>query len=113
MPSSSRLGILAITTAAPGKQDALRAAQEKLVAETLKEPGCIHYELRQSLEDPRVLIFVETWESEELWRAHMSGDAMRRFQASGAGELIQDFILHRLVPVAGGRRIAPSSPGLI
>jgi quinol monooxygenase YgiN len=113
MPSSSPLGILAITTAAPGKQDALRAAQEKLVAETLKEPGCIHYELRQSLEDPRVLIFVETWESEELWRAHMSGDAMRRFQASGAGELIQDFILHRLVPVAGGRRIAPSSPGLI
>jgi quinol monooxygenase YgiN len=102
MPSSSPLSILAITTAAPGKQDALRAAQEELVAETLREPGCLRYELHQSLEDPRILVFVETWQSEESWHAHMNGYAMRRFQNSGAGELIQDFILHRLSPVAGG-----------
>jgi quinol monooxygenase YgiN len=103
MTSPSPLGILAITTAAPGKYGALRAAQEKLVAETVKEPGCIRYALHKSLEDPHVLVFVETWESEALWRAHMSGPAMQRFQASGAGEFIQDFALHRLALVADGR----------
>ena len=41
MSSSSPLGILAITVAAPGKHAALRAAQEKLVAETVKEAGCV------------------------------------------------------------------------
>jgi quinol monooxygenase YgiN len=103
MPSSLPLSIFAITTAAPGKQDVLRAAQEQLVAETLKEPGCIRYELHQSLDDPRILVFVETWKGEEPWRAHMSGRAMQQFQASGAGELIQDFVLHRLAHIAGGQ----------
>ena len=103
MSSSSPLGILAITVAAPGKHAALRAAQEKLVAETVKEAGCIRYELHQSLDDPHILVFVETWETETLWRAHMSGPPMQRFQAGGAGNLIQDFVLHRLGPVADGR----------
>jgi quinol monooxygenase YgiN len=103
MPSASPLGILAITTAAPSKHGALRAAQQKLVADTVKEPGCISYALHQSLDDPHVLVFVETWENEALWRAHMNGLAMRRFQASGASDLIHDFVLHRLALVADGQ----------
>ena len=102
MTTSSPSSILAITTAAPGKHAALRAAQESLVAETVKEPGCIRFALHQSLDDPHVLVFVETWENEVLWRAHMNGLAIKRFQASGAGKLIQDFALHRLAPAADG-----------
>jgi quinol monooxygenase YgiN len=97
------LGILAITAAAPGKHSVLRAAQEKLVSETVREPGCMSYTLHQSLEDPHVLVFLEKWENEALWRAHMSGLAMQCFQASGASELIQDFVLHRLALVADGQ----------
>jgi quinol monooxygenase YgiN len=96
------LTIIAITVAAPGQERALRAAQEKLVAETVKEPGCLRYELNQSLDDGRVLIFVESWASEALWRAHMEGAAIRRFAASGANKLIQEFTLHRMATVADG-----------
>jgi len=103
MTSSSPLGILAIATAVPGTHGVLRAAQEKLVAETVKEPGCIRYELHQSIEDPHLLVFVETWASEAHWRAHMRGQAMQRFQASGASQLFQNFALHRLAPVADSR----------
>jgi quinol monooxygenase YgiN len=101
--SSSPLTIVAITTAAPGKEDDLRAAQERLVQETVKEPGCLRYELHQSLEDKRVLVFVESWESDEQWRAHMQGTAIKRFHASGASNLIQDFSLFRMNLVADGR----------
>lgn len=96
------LTIVAIATAAPGQEKALRDAQAKLVAETVKEPGCLRYELHQSLEDGRVLVFVESWESEELWRAHMQGAAIKRFHASGASNLIQDFSLFRMNLVADG-----------
>jgi quinol monooxygenase YgiN len=96
------LTIIAMTTAAPGKEGALRAAQERLVAETLSEPGCLRYELHQSIENPRQLTFVESWASEREWRAHMNGAAMQRFQANGAGRLIEDFELYRLAPVAVG-----------
>jgi quinol monooxygenase YgiN len=102
MSISSPLTIVAIATAAAGKEKAPRAAQTALVAETVKEPGCLRYELHQSIEDGRVLIFVESWENETLWRAHMNGQAIRRFQASGAGSFIQDFALHRMALVADG-----------
>jgi quinol monooxygenase YgiN len=97
----SPLTIIAITTAKPGKEAALGAAQEKLVAETLLEEGCLRYELHQSLDDGRVRIFVESWESEAHWRAHMEGAAMQRFQASGVGDNFADFALHRLTKIAG------------
>jgi quinol monooxygenase YgiN len=102
MPTPSPLSIVAIATAVPGKEQALRSAQETLVAETVKEPGCLRYELHQSLDDSRTLVFVERWASEEAWFAHMQGAAIRRFQASGAGRLIHDFSLFRMALVADG-----------
>ena len=97
----SPLTIVAIATAAPGQQAMLRAAQEQLVAESINEPGCLRYELHQSREDSRVLVFVETWASEALWRAHMEGAAIKRFHASGASKLIVDFSLLQMSLVAG------------
>src|SRR5215475_14517990 len=99
--NSVPLNLIAITVAKPGQQGALRAAQEKLVAETLLEDGCLRYELSQSIDDNRILIFVENWESEAKWRAHMDGAAIRRFQASGVGDHFADFTLHRMTKIAG------------
>jgi quinol monooxygenase YgiN len=98
----TQLNILAILTAAPGAEAKLRAAQEILVADTLREAGCIRYELNQSLDDGRVVVFIETWASEAAWKAHMQGEAIARFRASGAGDLIVDRRILRLTPVAGG-----------
>jgi len=98
----SPLTIVAIATAALGQEATLRAAQEQLVAETIKEPGCLRYELHQSREDSRVLVFVETWAREALWRAHMEGAAIKRFRASGASKLIMDFSLLQMRLIADG-----------
>jgi hypothetical protein len=68
-----RPGIAEGSNRSPGnaKEKALRAAQEALVAETLQEQGCLRYELNESLDDGRILIFTEQWASEPEWRAHM------------------------------------------
>ena len=100
------LTIVAIVTAAPGQEAALRAAQEQLVTETVKEQGCLRYELHQSRKDSRVLVFVETWASEAQWRAHMEGPAIKRFQASGASRLIVDFSLFQMSLVADGKPLS-------
>jgi quinol monooxygenase YgiN len=101
MPSSEPLTIIAMTTAMPGRESALRDAQAALVTETLREPGCLRYELHQSLDDGRILIFIETWASEEHWKAHMEGAAIETFRASGATDMIDDFSLYRMKAVAG------------
>src|SRR5215471_12931681 len=103
MSASSPLTLVAIATALPGQEKSLRAAQEKLVAETVKESGCLRYELHQSLEDGRVLVFVETWASETQWRAHMQGAAIKRFHESGAGNLMEHFSLIRMNLVTDGK----------
>jgi quinol monooxygenase YgiN len=102
MSKSSPLTLVAIATALPGQEKTLRHAQENLVADTVKESGCLRYELHQSLEDGHVLVFIESWENEEKWRAHMQGAAIKRFHASGAGNLIQDFSPFRMNLVADG-----------
>lgn len=99
--STSPLVVIAISRARAGEADALRAAQEQLVADTLREDGCLRYELHQSLDDPHVLIFVESWQSEALWRAHMDGAAIARFDASGARAHLADLVIHRMEKIAG------------
>jgi quinol monooxygenase YgiN len=62
--TSAPLTIIAIATAVAGQENALRAAQERLVAETVLETGCLRFELNQSRDDGRILIFTEQWASE-------------------------------------------------
>lgn len=98
--SASPLTIIAVATAKPGREGELLKLQEKLVEATLKEDGCLRYELNRSLDDPRIAIFVETWETEEKWRAHMEGAALGAFRAAG-GDLVEEIAIHRMAKVAG------------
>lgn len=41
-----------------------------LVKETIKEQGCISYELFQALDDPNSLTLIEEWEDEEALLFH-------------------------------------------
>jgi quinol monooxygenase YgiN len=93
---SKPLTIIAISTAKAGHEQTVRAAQQQLVVETLKEQGCLRYELHESLDDPRVRILVESWASEADWQNHMQGEAIKQYRASGARELLQESTLHRM-----------------
>lgn len=62
--------VLATLTVKPGSVEALRPAAATCREATLKEGGCLAYELHQSLGDPDKLIFVEKWETREALTAH-------------------------------------------
>lgn len=49
--------------------DALQLYQ-LLVKETVKEQGCIFYELFQSIDNPNILTLIEEWEDEEALQRH-------------------------------------------
>ena len=100
MSANTKLIVIAEIIAIDGHQYNLRAEQEKLVAETRKEKGCELYELNQSLDDSRILIFVERWSTEADWKAHMEGQAVTNFRASGAPKWVESQKLHRMTCVA-------------
>jgi len=93
------LTILARITAAPGKEDLLRAELSKLVAPTRAEAGCIAYDLHQDNDDPRSFVFYETWQSRDLWQAHMSAPHIAAYAQATAGA-VSDFALQEMTLIA-------------
>jgi len=52
--------------------DFIETIRETLVAPTLKEPGCIQYDLWQDASNPTRFAMVEVWESDEALEKHLA-----------------------------------------
>lgn len=89
------LTIIARPTVDPDHVEEIKEAMLDLVDATKREAGCIRYELHQDNQHPNRFVFVETWESRELWREHMEGDAIGVFNARIAGGIV-DFELQEM-----------------
>jgi quinol monooxygenase YgiN len=96
---SPSLTLIAKVLARPGMEVALLAAQQKLVAHALKEPGCVSYELFVSNETPGLTFFVEAWESHALWQKHMEALAALAFRDEAA-HMIAALDLFQMAPAA-------------
>ena len=70
--------VVAKSTAKEGKLDRILELSKEMVEKTVKEEGCIKYELYQDTKDPKVLIIIEEWEDEEALNKHMASEHFRR-----------------------------------
>lgn len=68
---SDNLVIIARIEANAGKESQVRTALSNLIEPTLKEAGCIQYDLHQDNDNPALFLFYEVWESRELWQDHL------------------------------------------
>jgi quinol monooxygenase YgiN len=84
---SKHLHIIARIEAFPDQIDHLKIELEKLIAPTLKEAGCIQYDLHQDNDNPMVFLFYEIWENRELWRDHMNNSYVAEFGKATAGRV--------------------------
>jgi len=57
----------------------------KLIEPTIKEAGCIQYDLHQDNENPAVFLFHENWKNRELWQNHMNNTHLAEFRTATAG----------------------------
>ena len=62
--------VLVTLEAKPGKEKELQAVLSSLIAPSLKEAGCINYDLHKSPTNPRVFMFYENWSSKEAHNLH-------------------------------------------
>jgi len=70
--------VIARFTAKAGSEDRLRDVLQALVQPTRGEDGCLHYELVQNQNDPRVFTFYEKWRDEDALTAHTQTEHVRR-----------------------------------
>lgn len=93
-----KLTIIAQITAIAGKEKLVHTELEKLVPITRAEEGCIQYDLHVDNEDPRYFIFIENWESRELWQNHMNASHLSAYMRATDGA-IESFILNEMSKV--------------
>ncbi len=95
---TNRLTIIAHIEAKEGKLDLVKKEVLALVEPTKKEEGCLRYELNQDLENPKLFIFVEEWESHKLWQKHMESTHLQSFikVTDGALEKLEVYQLSQI-----------------
>jgi quinol monooxygenase YgiN len=76
-----KVTVIAFHRAKRGKEQALREALLAVRAPTLKERGCINYDLHDSPDQPGVLVFLENWESKADLDAHLASPHIDAFRA--------------------------------
>ena len=54
------------------------ALSKELVEATVKEEGCINYEMYQDQKDPTILIMIEEWETVEALNNHSASEHFKR-----------------------------------
>ncbi len=68
---SATVHVVARYLAKPGKEDALKAVLNTLIAPTRRELGCYQYDLLFNPLEPREFCFVERWESDKSVDQHI------------------------------------------
>lgn len=69
-PADKKLLLNIVRKVKPEHVNTLRDSFLKCRVETLKEPGCIKYEIFQSAADPTVFFIYEIWKNEEAHKYH-------------------------------------------
>ncbi|MTI43120.1 quinol monooxygenase YgiN [Roseibium hamelinense] len=85
----SNLTIIANIHAKPNQIDLVKSELLKLIPTTVKERGCLTYELHQNTADPAHFTFTEIWETRELWRDHMNAPHLAAYMTATEGAIAE------------------------
>lgn len=66
---------------APGELSKIEEAGRQMVAETLKEEGCLHYSFARDLGEPDMIRISERWQDQAALDLHFSSPHMAAFGA--------------------------------
>lgn len=75
---SHAVTVVAIIKVKAGAEARAQAVLQSIVPPTVQEPGCLAYDLHQSVTDPTEFMFFERWESDEALAAHAASTAPHR-----------------------------------
>ena len=95
---SQPLTIVVRIEAEKDKVDLVKSELLKLIEPTLKEEGCIQYDLHQDNDHTEIFAFYENWESRDLWQTHMNSDHLLAHRKATEGA-IKKVELHEMTRI--------------
>ena len=86
---TSEITLIAKISAKPGLEKIVWAELQALIDPTRAEPGCLQYDLHQSLNDQSSFLFVERWRSQADIDKHFDMPYLKALQAKESEILAQ------------------------
>ena len=107
--TSSRCIVVAFISPRQGAFDQVKDILESVIPDVHREPGCEFYALHEDTEGR--LVFIEAWDSRELWINHTGLDAVATINKRTEGLLASepDVIEMYGLPVGGTQGVVPAS----
>ena len=93
------LSVVAVITAKPGSEDAVREAMKGLVGPTREEAGCLSYDLSESSSAPGTFVTVEEWNDPSDLDKHMQTEHIQGALGVLGSELAVAPAIHSLIPL--------------
>jgi quinol monooxygenase YgiN len=87
--ADTQVTVTATIKAKPGLEQQVREALMALVGPTRKEPGCINYDLHQSLDDSGLFMLYENWTSRRDLDEHLNMPYLKDFLAKATDILAE------------------------
>lgn len=94
----TQLTIVANIHANPDQIDLVKAELEKLLPITRAEQGCLQYDLHRDNDNPAHFMFVENWESRELWQTHINAPHLAAYMEATDGA-VAEFTLNEMTHI--------------
>ncbi len=93
------LTVVARIEASPEHADVVKTALQALIPPTLKEEGCLNYNLYQDNSQENLFFFYENWTSESHLDVHLQSDHIAAFNDK-VGDLIDSVDIRRVREVS-------------
>jgi quinol monooxygenase YgiN len=93
------ISVVAVITAKPGSEDAVREAMKGIVGPTRDEPGCLAYDLSESSSAPGTFLTVEEWSDPSDLTKHMETEHIQAALSVLGTELAAAPAIHSLTPL--------------
>jgi quinol monooxygenase YgiN len=95
----TNLNVVAIIQAKPDTIEEVRRALTDLVRLSRAEPGCVSYELNESVTAPGTFVAIESWRSQADLAEHAKSQHMRAALAEVGDQLAAAPAVHPLAPL--------------
>jgi quinol monooxygenase YgiN len=96
------LPVVAIFVAKPGMEGQVETLFRSVIDTTLREAGCISYQINRDLKNPRRFLFTEEWESQAHLDRHLAAPHLQALAAQ-LPDLVESGDVVVLEKLAGGK----------
>tara|TARA_B100000902_G_scaffold392687_1_gene445503 strand:- start:1314 stop:1835 length:522 start_codon:yes stop_codon:yes gene_type:complete len=89
--------VIATFVPLPGQHETVKSLLLEVAEEVYEEKGCITYALHEATNGS--LVFIEKWQSRELWQEHSKHKSVERIKDGVKGLLSEEILVHEMYGV--------------